>query len=50
MDAVRSMRTVTTKSAQELRARQRSPLATPTDLAPEATRDHHGHAETAGTL
>ena len=29
----------TTSKAQELKQRERSPLATPTDLAPEATRD-----------
>ena len=32
----------TTGKAQELKQRERSPLATPTDLAPEATRDVTG--------
>lgn len=36
------MTTATTTAAQQLKARQRTPLATPTDLSPEATRDVAG--------
>jgi len=36
------MATDTTTQTHELKARQRAPLATPTDLAPEATRDIAG--------
>jgi starvation-inducible DNA-binding protein len=36
------MKTVTTAAVSELKERERAPLATPTDLAPEATRDITG--------
>src|SRR3954467_3201182 len=36
------MKTVTATRKQEFKERQRTPLTTPTDLAPEATRDISG--------
>jgi len=37
-----STKTATARSSQGIKERQRTPLATPTDLAPEATRDVAG--------